>query len=225
MSQNQPVWALPESDGIPPDALQAEINIYRESIVARLHQPEAIYTKLISATELARAFSQQLATTSPLLPPNTLWWKTTSNGSLHALWQEPQIRQLALQHAAFAPPQRLTLPLPGLVFICTPHRPPWVFAALHRPQTEREQLYHAPTFNIFANGRVCPGSHHFPGPPAAIVESFFLSFFSPTGDYRNRSRRHPENLKALWTELDGAADYPLTDLIPSITVQEAMQLP
>ncbi len=45
-----------------------------------------------------------------------------------------------------------------------------------------------------ATGRVCPGSHRFPEEVGLIPESFFQSFFSLTGDTRNRSKKHPDNL-------------------------------
>ena len=50
-----------------------------------------------------------------------------------ALWRPPQVWPVALQREAFKPPARLRLPMPGLVFVCSPGRAPWVYAALERP--------------------------------------------------------------------------------------------
>ena len=63
-----------------------------------------------------------------------------------------------------------------------------------------------PAFNVFSDGRTCPGSHRFPEEVARIPESFFQSYFSGTGDIRNRSRKHPDDLHALWEDLDGQTD-------------------
>ena len=60
-----------------------------------------------------------------------------------------------------------------------------------------------PAFNVFSDGRACPGSHTFPDEVGQIPESFFQSYFSGTGDSHNRSKKHPDNLHALWEELDG----------------------
>ena len=93
--------------------------------------------------------------------------------------------------------------MPGLVFVCSPGRPPWVYAALSRPTDPEQHLFRAPAFNVFRDGRVCPGSHRFPEEVGLIPESFFQSYFSLTGDSRDRSKKHADNLQALWEEIDG----------------------
>ena len=55
-----------------------------------------------------------------------------------------------------------------------------------------------------------------------MPESFFRSYFSLTGDSRNRSKKHPENLHALWEEIDGTTAYPTEDLVSQCTVAHAM---
>ena len=55
-----------------------------------------------------------------------------------------------------------------------------------------------------------------------IPDSFFQSFFSMTGDTRERSKKHSDNLHALWEELDGKRKYPTEDLVPQCTVAQAM---
>ena len=112
--------------------------------------------------------------------------------------------------------------MPGLVFVCSPGRAPWVYAAAERPTDAEQHLFRAPAFNVFSDGRVCPGSHRFPEEVDLIPESFFQSFFSLTGDTRDRSKKHPENLVALWEELDGKTEYPMEDLVPQCSVAHAM---
>ena len=95
------------------------------------------------------------------------------------------------------------LPMPGLVFICLPSaQAPYVFAAKSRPRAAGEDLYHAPTFNVFRDGRVCPGTHVFPRDPGRMPEEFFRSHFSPAGDTTGRSRSHPDDLLGLWADMD-----------------------
>ena len=115
--------------------------------------------------------------------------------------------------------------MPGLVFVCSPGRAPWVYAALERPTDSEEQLFRMPAFNVFGDGRVCPGSHKFPEEVGLIPESFFQSYFSGTGDSRNRSKKHPDDLHALWEEIDGKTEYPAEDLVPHCTVAQASRPP
>jgi len=115
--------------------------------------------------------------------------------------------------------------MPGLVFVGAPAaQAPYVFAAAERPRSVDTQLYHCPLFNIFRSGRVCPGSHVFPRDPGRIPEDFFRSYFSITGDSRERSRRHPEDLLALWTELHGLTTFPMDDLMPALRVGDAFRI-
>jgi hypothetical protein len=131
-----------------------------------------------------------------------------------------------LRERVDAPPRRLRLPMPGLVFVCLPARQaPYVFAAPARPQTLDDQLYRCPTYNVFTSGRVCPGSHAFPADPARVPEAFFESCFSATADTtRDRSRRYPDDIGRLWAELHGQHTYPLDDLVPQLRVAEAVRV-
>ena len=97
-----------------------------------------------------------------------------------------------------------------------------MYAALECPTDPDHHLYRMPAFNVFRDGRVCPGSHRFPEDVEQIPESFFRSFFSTTGDSRNRSKKHPDDLQALWEELDGKTEYPTEDLVPQCTVAQTV---
>ena len=215
-------WSTPGPTDVPRDTLQALLEIYRETILLRGFDGDTQWVKTVSADEIAHALTRHLGFSSGLLPPETLWWNQGEAGHTVALWRPPQVWPVALQRQAFQPPARLRLPMPGLVFVCSPGRAPWVYAALSRPTAPEQELYRAPAFNVFRDGRVCPGSHRFPEDPGLIPESFFQSFFSLTGDTRERSKRHPDDLQALWEELDGTTDYPTDDLVPQCRVADAM---
>ena len=218
-------WAIPEDIPVPRDTLKMQIDIYQDSIVLRGHAENTVYTRIISADETADILTQHRGINTGLLPERTLWLSNSGIGTTTAIWLPPATWPVALQERPSDPPLRLKLPMPGLVFICPHGQAPWVFATKARPSRTEDQLFHAPAFNVFRDGRVCPGNHIFPQDPGMVPGSFFQSFFSPTADTRNRSKKHPEHLKSLWMELNGKRKYPLGDLVPSITVAEAMRLP
>ena len=207
---------------VPRDPLRLQLEIYGETILMRGFEDDTTWVRTVSADGIANALTRHLGFSSGLLPEESLWWCQGETGRSVALWRAPQVWPVALQREAFKPPARLRLPMPGLVFVCSPARAPWVYAALGRPSDPEQQLYRMPAFNVFSDGRVCPGSHSFPEEVGLIPESFFQSFFSLTGDSRDRSKKHPENLQALWEELDGKPEYPVEDLVPQCTVAQAL---
>ncbi len=219
---NATEWSLPGPADAPRDHLQIQMEVYRETILLRGFEGDTNWVRTVSADEIANAFTRHLGSSSGLLPRNVLWWSQGGTGRTVALWRPQQVWSVALQREAFKPPARLRLPMPGLVFVCSPGRAPWVYAALERPTDPGQQLFRTPAFNVFSDGRVCPGSHRFPEDAGLVPESFFQSFFSLTGDTGNRSKKHPENLQALWEELDGKDEYPVEDLVPQCTVAHAM---
>ena len=215
-------WSLPGQSDVPRDTLQTQLEVYGETVLLRGFEADRTWVRTISADEIANVFIKHLGFSSGLLPDNALWWNQGETGRVVALWRPPQVWPVALQREAFQPPARLRLPMPGPVFVCSPARAPWVYAALERPGNPEQQLYRAPAFNVFRDGRVCPGSHRFPEQMELIPESFFRSFFSLTGDSQGRSKQHPDNLQALWEEIDGKTEYPVEDLVPQCTVAQAM---
>ena len=216
-------WALPSSLEVPPDKLQLRLDFYSETIVMHRIEEGVTTSRPVSAVDVAGAMTRDLVLTSGLLPADTLWWTRSREGSQVAIWRRPRLTRVALMTEAFKPPERFYIPTPGLVFICHSRRPPWVYAARRRPRSSEEMLYHAPYYNIFSDGRVCPGTHDFPEDPTLTPESFFQSLFSLTGDSRERSLSHPESLQALWKELDGTKKYPLEDLKPWGPVSKAQE--
>ena len=219
------LWKNGARTGVERDKLLMRLDIYEENLILTSYEPDANWTKHVDADRIAAALIENMGSRTGLLPPDALWWKQSEEGVITALWQEARVWPTALQVKAFEPPERSRLPMPGLLFITAPNRPPWVFAAAGRPRQTGETLYHIPAFNVFHNGRVCPGSHTFPERAEEVPASFFQSHFSMTGDTRNRSKKHPNNLHLLWRELDGREEYPLEDLVEVCTVADAMEIP
>lgn len=216
-------WALPESLEIPPDELKCRLDFYQDSIILYLLDKGVITTRTVSARDVALALLREVPLRSGILPEGTLWWGQGKEGVEVALWRPPRVWPVALVTEAFKPPKRLKLPMPGLIFVCSPGRPPRVYAAKKRPTTPENTIYHAPLFNIFRDGRTCPGTHKFPEKIEEIPESFFTSFFSPEADIRGRSKKYPDDLLKLWRELDGKERYPLRDLVPLGSVEDIMK--
>lgn len=219
-------WAIPENlEGVSPDVLALRLDFYNESVVMQKFDGALTEVKTVSITDVAEALTNQLDFNTGLLPRQTLWMANTQAGRRYAFWVEPQVRTLGLQLKAFEPPAFIHIPLPGLIFICLPGRAPWVFATqAKRPGSPSARVYHAPFYNVFDSGEVCPGNHKFPQAVEKIPDSFFESFFSADADPHGRSKKHPKDVGEMWKELEGKKRYPIRDLMPFGTVADLMRL-
>ncbi len=217
-------WAVPEELGIPPDPLRLRLDFHHQAVVLTLFSGDGVETKIVSAMDVAHALATDLAFSTGLLPAGTLWWRNTREGPVHALYVEGKVRTLALQLDANQPPLRFKIPLPGLIFLCRPGKPPWVYAVKKKPAKESDEVFKAPMCNVFESGLSCPGSHTYPPTVEEVPESFLISFFSATGDLQNRSRMFPNSVVKLWQFLDKKKAYPLDDLIPHGRVADLMEI-
>ena len=216
-------WALPGGLDIDPDQLKLRLDFYEESIVLQSFDGGVTTVRLVSATDIARAVTRDGEFFSGFLPKDALWWRSSRGGHQVAVWRPAKVWRVALQEEAFKPPRRFSLPMPGLVFVCTAAQPPAIYAAKRKPTSPEALVYKAPTFNAFSNGLSCQGTHHYGADLDKIPEEFFASFFSGTGDTEGRSQKHPKNLLALWEELDGKKAYPLDDLVEQGTIKDLLQ--
>ncbi len=217
--------ALPLDLGIAPDPIQAEIQFFGESVRVITYDKNGAGTvKMTSAMEIAKTISSAISLDTGLLPPDTLWWAAAQPTPVYALWRSPRKWKVALQMKPFEPAERLEIPMPGLIFICQAGRPPAIFAAKKRPLRYEDKVYRAPIFNVFSDGRSCPGNHKYPERIAEIPESFFLAFFTTAGDAAERSRKHPKDLARLWHELNGAARFPTADLVHYGNVAQIIEM-
>ena len=117
----------------------------------------------MSALDVAHALARELDLDTGLLPPDALWYVKTATGPRVAVWRPPRVWAVRLREQYGQRARRFRLPMPALVFICPPAaQAPYVFAAAARPRSLDEQLFHCPLFNVFRDGRVCPGTHVFP---------------------------------------------------------------
>ena len=149
-------WSLPGPADMPRDELKLQLEVYGETILLRGFEDAAAWVRTVSADEIANVFTQHLGFSSGLLPLDALWWNQGETGQVVALWRPPKVWPVALQREAFNPPARLRLPMPGLVFVCSPGRAPWVYAALSRPTDPEQQLFRPRPSTSSATGGSVP---------------------------------------------------------------------
>lgn len=211
--------AIPEELGIPDDTLMIRIDVFSESIVLTDFCTAMVKTKMVSAHDIATSFVKELTFNSGFLPENTLWWKTTKFGPVHAVYVNPQIRTISLIKSELKKPQRYLIPLPPLIFLCIPCRSPWVYAVKERPQSENDVVYKAPFYNVYSTGYTCGGSNRYPSDPQGIIEMFLNSFFSPhlASDGRVESGI---TMEQLWKKLRKKPSFPLDELVKHGTIKD-----
>lgn len=215
-------WAVPQELGIPPDPLRCRIDFFHQAVQMTFFEGDFVESRIVSANDIAIALATELSYSTGMLPENTLWWQNTRSGPLTAIYVPPAVKKLALQEDLAKPAERYTIPLPGLVFLAFPARPPRVYAVKSRPTKETDKVYHAPLLNMYADGRSCPGSHSYPNRVADIPESFFVSFFTHAADRENRSNKYPEDILGLWKHLNGKQTFPLDDLVELATIADLL---
>ncbi len=217
-------WAVPEKMMVPADPLKCRLDFHHQAITMTLFEGDVVNTRVVSALDLANALASDLSFGSGLLPQNTLWWMNTRRGAITALYVEPKVRKFALLEDATKPPRRLTLPMPGFIFLCSQGQSPWVYAVKKRPTKLTDIVYKAPLCNIHETGRSCAGTHKYPNRVADIVKSFFTSLYSPTADLHGRSLMFPHSVVLLWNHLDKKRCFPMADLVKHGTVHDLMEM-
>jgi hypothetical protein len=215
--------ALPAGLRIGKDKLLLQVSFYEEAIIMHDRQAQGGTYRFISAYDMAHALAREMTFSSGLLPPGALWWSNTRSGPVVAIWVEPGVRRLALQVAIDKPAERYDLPLPGLIFICRPGRPPHVYALTKRPAGPKAQIFKAPFPNVYDDGGSCPGSHKYPADVGEIPDSFLTSFFTNHVE-GSRSKKYGADIRGLWKALDKQDKWPLDDLVYHGTLADLMRM-
>ncbi len=211
-------WAVPEGLELPADPLVLRLDIHYSRIELTDFSGQVTRVRHVSADGVAQALMKGMSISTPLLSEGVLWWESRASGPVVALWAPPAVRVLGVVKAALAKPERYKIPLPGLVFLCAAGRPPAVWAARERPAQDDDVLYHAPLFNVYGDGRSCPGSHKYSGRVYDHPEEFLTSFFSVEAAFEGRSAAYKHDLLARWESLKGETAYPHSDLVAATTV-------
>lgn len=216
-----------------PDVLRLSLEFYRESVMRRVIDDNGhVSLAMVDIAEVARALSAGVSLASGILPgeemgTNTLFWSRSNGATRLGIWTGPRVWRITLRSSEpGGKDRRFRVPFPGLLFVCRPDASgAYVFAASKRPRTAEESLYCCPAPNVFANGRICPGDHAFARDPLKLPSEFFLSKFRVTADTRGgKSRKHAQDVSRLWDELAGQETFPMEDLVPMLSVQQACDL-
>jgi hypothetical protein len=205
------------------DPLRLRLDIHDELILRHVYGPGGLVTTTaIAGTDFRQAVAADARFATGLLPPNALWAGVTPSGRRTMLFVPHRVWKVKLKEKFGGPVEQFAVPMPDLVFmVLQGGQPPYVWAVKGRPASEDATFFRMPAYNVFETGRICVGSHAFPDDPARVPAEFFDSYFSPDGQYHDRSVRHPRSIRDLWRELDGRKDYPLDDLVPQFTFADA----
>jgi len=97
-------WALPESLEVPADPLELRLDFHHDAIVMYTLDAGKITTRIVSAVDICQALVRDIPFSSGLLPPETIWWSSSSSGPAVALWRDPRVWKVALLSKALTEP-------------------------------------------------------------------------------------------------------------------------
>lgn len=195
--------------GLEPDdlaALRLRLDCFDDFIVAVSYRdgepgPLAALDPLDVAAALAG-----LNIGTPLLPRNCLFWQAGHQERL-AIYIEPAVWVVRI-------PERLAVPLPGLVWLGRGVEYQ-LYAVKDKWPGPETVLFNPPTPNV-SSGGICRGNVRFPVASAATIWAAWGLFIE--SEFNNhlsnqKSRKYPYGVLDAWRELDGAPSYPLGDLV------------
>lgn len=211
------------ADELDVDPLRLRLDIHDELILRHVYGPGGtVTTAPIAGTAFRQAVAADAHFETGILPPHALWCGLTPAGQRTMIFVPARVWAVKLREKFGGPVERFAVPMPDLVFMCLRGGgAPYVWAVRGRPAGADAPSYRMPTYNVFDTGRICVGSHPFPDDPARVPGEFFDSYFSPDGQFHDRSIRHPRSIRDLWRELDGRRTFPRDDLVPQFTFADA----
>lgn len=199
------------------------LDFFHQCVELTDYDGEKIQSRIVSAYDVAKALAIEISLGSGFLPANTLFWRNTRIGAVYAIYEAEKTRVLSVQADATKPVERYKIPLPGFIFLCTPGRPPWVYAVKSKPKSERDKVYKAPLFNTYQTGYTCGGTNKYPKDIPEIITSFFASYFTL---HLAMDTRIKSNIKLIdfWKTLVGLKKFPLNELVEHGTVSDLMDM-
>ena len=219
-------WSLPGPDEMPKDRLNLQLEVYEETLLLRGFEGESTWVRTVSADEIANVFTQHLGFSSGLLPPEALWWNQGETGQIGGpLAAASGLVRWPCNGRRSGPPHGSGFPMPGLVFVCSPGRAPWVYAA--QEQAERPRAAPIPDARLQRLFRRTglPRKPPVPGGCRTDTRVLLPVLLLPHRETAGTARTStPKTCKTLWEELDGKTEYPMEDLVPHCTVAHAMEV-
>jgi len=178
-------------------------------LLSRWEEAGRIIAHPVSVHDVVSACTN-IALSSGLLPPNTLFWKQQANRPVLGIYVPARRWQMQTAERTYH------IPMPPLVFVGSGNAYQ-IFAVKRRPRDEHERLYHAPCPNVHQHGGICLGNTPFPACSRQTIEaalSIFMENSHFNGDLsRGKSHRYPDDVRQLWAVLEGKKRFPLSELI------------
>ena len=198
------------------------LHFYRDQITLTRRVGVSLAHYPVDARDLLAAL-RDLPIASGLLPIgrndrplHTLAWRhRQGRASLTAYlppWQQP-LRLLDGRGREY----RYTVPLPPTIFQGE-ERQYRLFALAGPPAGPDTPLYRYPLPDIYDHGGICPGDVTLPVAAADTLETALDALFAArfhTHLLNQRCRRYPDDIRRLLADLDGAAAFPLDELLPA----------
>jgi len=175
--------------------------------------------KLSKSLDTTAAVTKAFLTPEGLLPPYVLRINPANEGSV--VWYTKAQKRMLYFRDSLGLASR-ELPVPALVWYADRHRLNVYAVRGNAKPRSGTPLCHAPFFNIYSNGNVCMGSVAVRIAKSATLEKFtkawesyfFDSYFSHLIGGHNPIAG---NLISLYKELAGAAQFPVSELLPNGT--------
>lgn len=215
MNEQTPPTPLPVTPQ--PQLPRLRLDFYNTAVLlSRWEDDGRLVTHPVSVHDVVSACTN-VELSSGLLPANTLFWKQRANQGMLGIYVPGRCWHVQTEEQSYH------IPMPPFVFVGggSSYR---VFAVKKRPLNEAEPLYHAPCPNIHTSGGICQGNTPFPiCSPQTIQQALHLfmegSLFNADLS-RSKCQSHPDDVRALWAELDGRKRFPLSELVPAQTCPE-----
>jgi len=153
-----------------------------------------------------------VALSSGLLPPNTLFWKQQANQIVLGIYVPARRWRVQTEDRHYH------IPMPPFVFVGSGSSYK-IFAVKKRPFGEHDRLYHAPCPNVHTTGGICQGNTPFPICSPRNIQTALTLFME--GSYFNadlssgKCQSYPDDVRQLWDDLNGRKRFPLSQLIPA----------
>ena len=191
--------------------LRVRLDFYSETVLlTRFEERGARTTYTVAVADLAAAFAG-IPLGSGLLPQRTVFWSRLGDQDRIGIFRPAGVQEVVEVEAG-----KLTIPLPHLLLVG--HGANYsVYALKRKPDSEGLALFHAPLPNVGPRGRICRGDVVFPicsGETIRPALELFLSSTFNNHEVDGKSRRRPDDVRALWQEIAGRRRFPVGDLVP-----------
>ena len=184
-------------------------------LLSRWEEDGRIIAHPVSVHDVVSACTN-IALSSGLLPPNTLFWKQQANRPAIGIYVPARRWQMQVDSAGGDEARTYHIPMPPLVFVGSGNAYQ-IYAVKRRPRDGHEQLYHAPCPNVHQHGGICSGNTPFPVCSPQTIEAALGLFMENSlfnGDLgRGKSHHYPDDVRELWAKLEGKRRFPFSQLI------------